>query len=61
MSNNRSDNKKVLLRISDLKQYFPVKKTKLFQKADETALLSSNFINNVITLLINLLLQLIVN
>ena len=35
MQNNHKENqgeKKVLLRITDLKQWFPIKKTKLFQK-----------------------------
>ena len=29
---NKNQDKKVLLRITDLKQWFPIKKTKLFQK-----------------------------
>ena len=35
MQNNHKGNqeeKKVLLRVTDLKQWFPIKKTKLFQK-----------------------------
>ena len=35
MQNNHKENqgeKKVLLRITDMKQWFPIKKTKLFQK-----------------------------
>ena len=33
MPNN--DEKKVLLKVTDLKQWFPLKKTKLFQKEQE--------------------------
>ena len=33
MQNN--DEKKVLLKVTDLKQWFPLKKTKLFQKEQE--------------------------
>ena len=36
MQNN--EEKKVLLKVTDLKQWFPIKKTKLFQKEQEYVL-----------------------